>query len=60
MALQDKYKELWIASASGVIRSRPENKWVLYVNGEAPSGRVKDNFWDIYGKMDPDFVQVMW
>ncbi len=57
MALQDKYKELLdAATASGVINLQArEQNGVLYVNGEAPSGRVKDNLWDIYGKIDPDF-----
>ena len=57
MALQDKYKELLdAASASGIInlQSREQNG-VLYINGEAPSGKAKDNLWDIYGKIDPDF-----
>jgi uncharacterized protein YgiM (DUF1202 family) len=28
---------------------------VLYVDGEAPSGTVKDKLWDIYNRIDPDF-----
>jgi len=57
MALQDKYKELIdAATASGVINLQArEQNGVLYINGEAPSGKVKDNLWDIYGKIDPDF-----
>ena len=57
MALQDKYKELLdAATASGVINLQSkEQGGVLYINGEAPSGKVKDNLWDIYGKIDPDF-----
>jgi uncharacterized protein YgiM (DUF1202 family) len=57
MALQDKYKELLdAATASGVINLQArEQNGVLYINGEAPSGKTKDNLWDIYGKIDPDF-----
>jgi len=57
MALQDKYKELVdTANASGVsnLQVREENN-VLYIDGQAPSGAVKDKLWEIYGKIDPDF-----
>lgn len=58
MALQDKYRELTdAATAAGVtdlmIR---EQDGVLYVDGVAPNGTVKDQLWDIYGKLDPDFL----
>jgi len=57
MALQDKYKELLdAATASGVLKLQArEQGGVLYIDGEAPSGKVKDKLWDIYGKIDPDF-----
>ena len=57
MALQDKYKELVdYARASGVVNLQVrEQDNVLYVDGEAPSGAVKDKLWDIYGKIDPDY-----
>src|SRR3982750_509147 len=57
MALQDKYKELLdAASASGVsnLQVREQDN-VLYIEGEAPTGSVKDKLWDIYNKIDPDF-----
>lgn len=57
MALQDKYKELIdAAKSSGVsnLQVREQNN-VLYVDGTAPSGQVKDNLWNIYNKIDPDF-----
>jgi uncharacterized protein YgiM (DUF1202 family) len=57
MALQDKYKELIdYARTSGVadLQVREQDN-VLYVDGAAPSGEVKDKLWDIYGKLDPDF-----
>lgn len=57
MALKDKYKELTdAASAAGVTNLQVrEQDNVLYIDGEAPSGQVKDNLWNIYNKIDPDF-----
>jgi len=57
MALQDKYKELVdAATAAGVqnLQVREQDN-VLYIDGEAPTGQVKDNLWNIYNKIDPDF-----
>lgn len=57
MPLQDKYKELLDAARTmGVanLQAREQDN-VLYVDGEAPSGSVKDQLWNIYGKIDPDF-----
>ena len=58
MALQDKYKQLVdTATASGVANLQVrEQDGVLYIDGEAPSGSVKDQLWDIYGKIDPNFL----
>ncbi|MGZ8558132.1 MAG: SH3 domain-containing protein [Chitinophagaceae bacterium] len=58
MVLQDKYKELTnAAAASGVSNLQVrEQEGVLYINGEAPSGSVKDQLWNIYNKIDPDFL----
>ena len=57
MALKDKYKELLDAAAtkgvSGLQIREQDN--VLYVDGETTSGAVKDQLWDIYNKIDPDF-----
>jgi len=58
MALQDKYKTLIdTAKSSGLsnLQVREQNG-VLYIDGDAPSGRVKDQLWDIYGKIDPNFA----
>jgi len=58
MALQEKYKELTdAATAAGVtdLQAR-EQDGVLYIDGTAPSGAVKDQLWDIYGKIDPNFL----
>lgn len=58
MALQDKYKELTdAATAAGVANLQVrEQDGVLYVDGEAPSGAVKDNLWSVYDKIDPNFL----
>lgn len=57
MALQDKYKELIeAAGAAGVSNLQVrEQDGVLYVDGDAPTAAVKDQLWDIYGKLDPNF-----
>jgi hypothetical protein len=57
MALQDKYKALLdAASTSGVsnLQVREQDN-VLYIDGEAPTGDVKDQLWAAYNKIDPDF-----
>lgn len=58
MSLQDKYKQLIdTATASGVANLQVrEQDGVLYIDGEAPSGNAKDRLWDIYGKIDPNFL----
>ena len=57
MALQDKYKELVdTANASGVTNLQVrEQDNVLYIDGSAPSEQVKQQLWDVYGKLDPDY-----
>jgi uncharacterized protein YgiM (DUF1202 family) len=58
MALKDKYSELInSATASGVnnLQVREQNG-VLYIDGDAPSGNVKDTLWGIYDKIDPNFL----
>lgn len=57
MALQDKYKELLDAAAAGGVTNLQvrEQDGVLYVDGDAPSGTVKDQLWDIYNKIDPNY-----
>jgi len=58
MALQDKYKPLIdAATASGVTNLQVKVlDGVLYVNGNAPSGAVKDKLWNEYDKIDPNFT----
>lgn len=57
MALQGKYQELINAAQSaGVdnLQVREQNN-VLYIDGNAPSEKVKNDLWDIYNKLDPDY-----
>ncbi|MFT3746816.1 MAG: SH3 domain-containing protein [Agriterribacter sp.] len=58
MALQDKYQQLIdTANTSGVSNLQVrEQEGVLYIDGEAPSGAVKDKLWDVYGSIDPNFL----
>jgi len=58
MLLQDKYKELTTAASAAGLRDLQiaEKDGVLYINGEAPSGAVKDQLWDIYNRLDPNFL----
>ena len=58
MALQDKYKELTDAAAAAGVTDLQvrEQDDVLYIDGVAPNGAVKDQLWNIYGKIDPDFL----
>lgn len=55
--LQEKYKKLTdTATASGVtdLQVREQNG-VLYIDGTTPDGKTKDELWDIYGEIDPNF-----
>lgn len=56
--LTEKYKELTdAATAAGVADLQVrEQDGVLYIDGTAPTGAVKDQMWDIYGKIDPNFL----
>lgn len=60
MALQDKYKALIdAANAAGVANLQVrEQDNVLYIDGDAPSGAVKDQLWDIYGQIDTNFASA--
>ena len=57
MALETKYAQLISAAKSaGVsdLQVREQNN-VLYIDGNAPSGEVKDQLWSVYNTIDPDF-----
>ena len=56
-ALQDKYKQLIdAANAAGISNLQvSEQGNVLHISGNAPTGAAKDQLWEIYGKIDPDY-----
>lgn len=58
MAIADKYKELTDAAAAAGIGDLAvrEQDGVLYVDGTAPTAEVKDQLWNIYDKIDPNFA----
>ena len=57
MSLQDKYKAIIDAAQAGGATGlqATEQNGVLYINGEVPSGEVKDRLWSIYESIDPNF-----
>lgn len=58
MSLQEKYQQLLNSAKSEGVNNLQvrEQEGVLYIDGEAPSGKVKDQLWDIYGQIDPNFL----
>jgi uncharacterized protein YgiM (DUF1202 family) len=56
--LQEKYKELIDAAQTGGVANLQvaEQEGVLHINGDAPSGAVKDQLWDVYNRIDPNFL----
>ena len=57
MSLQDKYKALIEAASSGVSDLRiGESEGVLHIQGTAPTAEIKNNLWDIYASIDPNFL----
>ena len=57
MALTDKYKSLIdLANQQGVSNLQvAEQDGVLYVTGSTTDGNVKQQLWDEYGRLDPDY-----
>jgi uncharacterized protein YgiM (DUF1202 family) len=53
--LQDKYKDLINAAKAANIQVA-EHDGVLRFTGEAPTAAVKDQLWDTYGRIDPNFL----
>lgn len=58
MALQEKYKALTDAAISAGIADLAvrEQDGILYIDGTAANAVTKDNLWEIYNKIDPDFT----
>ncbi|MEO7924618.1 MAG: SH3 domain-containing protein [Chitinophagaceae bacterium] len=56
--LQDKYKELTNAATVGGVTNLlvREQDGVLYVDGSAPNGAIKDMLWSVYDKLDPNYL----
>ena len=57
MALKDKYSELVNAAHTAGVSNLQvrEQDNVLYIDGTAPSESAKQQLWDIYNKIDPDY-----
>ena len=55
--LENKYQSLTsLARNNGISDLQVREQYgVLYIDGTAPSGQVKDNLWNSYGQIDPDF-----
>lgn len=58
MALQDKYQPLIDEATRSEVRGLQvrEQNGVLYIDGTAPSGDVKDSLWNTYNSIDPNFA----
>ncbi|HYE55128.1 MAG TPA: SH3 domain-containing protein, partial [Chitinophagaceae bacterium] len=57
MNLQNKYQELIDAArTSGVsnLQVREQDN-VLYIDGSVPSAQSKQQLWDVYNRIDPDY-----
>lgn len=57
MSLQEKYQSLIdMANSSGISNLRIEEAdGFIKIEGSAPSAEVKQQLWDEYGRLDPDF-----
>ena len=60
MKLEEKYAELIrTARSSGVENLQVrEQENVLYIDGQAPSQDIKQKLWDVYGRIDPNFLSA--
>jgi LysM repeat protein len=56
MSLQEKYQTiLELANQNGTTYELSEGDGVLHVTGVAPSEEAKQQLWDEYNRIDPDF-----
>lgn len=56
MSLQEKYQTLLeLANQNGTSYELSEADGVLHINGTAPSEEAKQQIWDEYNRIDPDF-----
>ncbi len=56
MSLQEKYQTLLeLANQNGTSYELSEGDGVLHVTGTAPSEEAKQQLWDEYNRIDPDY-----
>jgi nucleoid-associated protein YgaU len=56
MSVQEKYQTLLeLANQNGTTYELSEGEGVLHVNGTAPSAEAKQQLWDEYNRIDPDY-----
>jgi LysM repeat protein len=56
MSVQEKYQSLLeMANQNGTTYSLSEGDGVLHVDGTAPSEEAKQQLWDEYNRIDPDY-----
>ncbi len=56
MSVQEKYQSLLeLANSNGTTYQLSETDGVLNVDGSAPSSEAKQQLWDEYERLDPDF-----
>src|SRR5687767_6580307 len=56
MSLQEKYQTLLeLANSNGTTYELSEGEGVLHVTGMAPSEEAKQQIWDEYARIDPEY-----
>ena len=56
MSLQEKYQSLLeLANSNGTTYELSEGDGVLHINANAPSDEAKQQLWDEYARIDPDY-----
>ena len=56
MSVQEKYQSLLeLANQNGTTYNLSEADGVLHIEGTAPSAEAKQQIWDEYNRIDPDF-----
>ena len=56
MSIQEKYQTLLeLANQNGTSYELSEGDGVLHINGTAPSEEAKQQLWDEYNRIDPDY-----
>jgi nucleoid-associated protein YgaU len=56
MSVQEKYQSLLeLANSNGTTYELSEGDGVLHINATAPSAEAKQQLWDEYARIDPDY-----